>query len=311
MRIERYKPDDAVSWNAFVRASKNGTFLFERGYMDYHADRFRDHSLLVRDERDRLAAVIPGHEDDVHFVSHAGLTFGGVVSGRSMTTPMMLKVFDSACRYLADRGFASWRYKTIPYVYHQQPADEDRYALFRADAKLYRVDVLSVIPMRARIELQERRRRRIKYAERLGLRAHRSTDFAGFWSLLEANLASRHEVRPVHALSEIQLLHARFPEAIRLHLCTEANELVAGVVVYDSPRVAHVQYIAASPRGRETGALDLLLARLIDDEYATREYFDLGSSNEDQGRILNQGLIDQKEGFGARSVAHQFFELLL
>jgi len=36
----------ADEWNAFVAKSKNGTFLFDRRYMDYHADRFSDHSLM-------------------------------------------------------------------------------------------------------------------------------------------------------------------------------------------------------------------------------------------------------------------------
>lgn len=33
--IERYTDAQAGEWNAFVRSSKNGTFLFDRGYMDY------------------------------------------------------------------------------------------------------------------------------------------------------------------------------------------------------------------------------------------------------------------------------------
>ena len=33
--IERYTDAQAGEWNAFVRSSKNGTFLFGRGYMDY------------------------------------------------------------------------------------------------------------------------------------------------------------------------------------------------------------------------------------------------------------------------------------
>ena len=50
--IRRYTADRADEWNLFVAASKNGTFLFDRRFMDYHSDRFRDHSLMVyRDGR--------------------------------------------------------------------------------------------------------------------------------------------------------------------------------------------------------------------------------------------------------------------
>ena len=44
--IVRYTADKAKEWNQFVAESKNGTFLFDRHYMDYHSDRFQDYSLM-------------------------------------------------------------------------------------------------------------------------------------------------------------------------------------------------------------------------------------------------------------------------
>ena len=44
--IQRYTAEKTDEWNTFVAASKNGTFLFNRCYMDYHSDRFKDHSLM-------------------------------------------------------------------------------------------------------------------------------------------------------------------------------------------------------------------------------------------------------------------------
>ena len=80
---------------------------------------------------------------------------------------------------------------------------------------------------------------------------------------------------------------------------------LAGVVVYQSER-AHCQYIAASPDGRAMGALDLLFDHLLNDEYPDM-FFDFGSSHEGGGRTINRGLIEQKEGFGARSVVHEHY----
>ena len=45
--IERYSSQRKVAWDDFVKRSKNATFLFFRDYMDYHADRFQDASLLI------------------------------------------------------------------------------------------------------------------------------------------------------------------------------------------------------------------------------------------------------------------------
>ncbi|HUR80134.1 MAG TPA: GNAT family N-acetyltransferase, partial [Thermoanaerobaculia bacterium] len=80
VRAVRFTPDDAPAWNEFVRASRNGTFLFDRGYMDYHADRFEDRSLLFFDSADRLVAVLPAHRRGTELISHGGLTYGGFVT---------------------------------------------------------------------------------------------------------------------------------------------------------------------------------------------------------------------------------------
>ena len=46
LSVVRYTSDQKIVWDSFVAASRNGTFLFMRDYMDYHADRFTDYSLM-------------------------------------------------------------------------------------------------------------------------------------------------------------------------------------------------------------------------------------------------------------------------
>ena len=58
--IIRYTPDKANEWNKFIAKSKNGTFLFDRNYMDYHSDRFHDYSLLFyREGTSKKTPYIP------------------------------------------------------------------------------------------------------------------------------------------------------------------------------------------------------------------------------------------------------------
>lgn len=54
-----------------------------------------------------------------------------------------------------------------------------------------------------------------------------------------------------------------------------------------------------------------LLSKLLNEVYVDRQYFDFGISNEEEGRYLNEGLVAQKEGFGARAVVHDFYRLKL
>ncbi|MDY3554279.1 GNAT family N-acetyltransferase [Gemmata sp. JC717] len=309
MIVTRYTPDDAPAWDAFVRASRNGTFLLCRGYMDYHRDRFADHSLLVRDPEGALAAVLPAHAAGDRLVSHGGLSYGGFVIGPGMKTPAMLGAFEAVAAYLRGQGFVTFDYKTIPHIYHRQPAEEDRYALFLTGAGLLRRDVLSVVPRGDRLPYQTRRARGIKKAQKAGAAVAEAGACGPYWELLAATLAERFGAEPVHTLAEIELLRARFPRNIRLFTAAAGGELLAGVLVYESERVAHCQYIAASPAGRACAALDLLFDHLLGTVYAEHPYFDFGGSHEDAGRAVNAGLIDQKEGFGARAVAHEQYRI--
>ena len=309
MHVQRYTPADLTAWDAFVNDSKNGTFLLQRGYLDYHADRFADHSLLVHDSAGRLQAVLPAHEEAGQLSSHRGLTYGGFLSGRDMKVPLMLETFEAVLAYLVAHGFRTWLYKTIPSIYHRYPAEEDRYALFLAGAVLSRRDVLTVVNRGVRLPYQERRSRAVSKARKAGLKSDEDGDLAGFWEVLTAHLLERFGVAPVHTLAEIELLHGRFPNNIRLFTCRDHGQVLSGVLIYESPMVAHVQYIASNSEGRKVGALDLIFEDLLNRHYVDQPFFDFGISNEDNGRKVNRGLIDQKEGFGARALVHDHYTL--
>jgi len=305
-----YTPAHKDSWDAFLDAAKNATFLFRRDYMDYHRDRFADHSLMVYQDG-QLAALLPANRAaDGAVVSHEGLTYGGLVVPRAATLREVLACFHACLRHLHERQIATLRYKQIPGFYNPLPDDEVTYALFLLEARLYRRDCAVVVPQTDRLPFQERRRRQIKKAGHFDIRIVPETNLLPFWEhVLMPQLAARHGVRPVHSAEEITLLAARFPENIRQYSAYCGDEIVAGMTIYETPTVAHAQYIAATDAGRKMGALDYLCHWLIDERYRDKRYFDFGICNENKGRVLNQGLLDWKEGFGGRCYAHDFYEV--
>lgn len=308
--VERYSPDSKPVWDNFIRASKNGTFLLLRDYMDYHSDRFEDFSLLIRDYAG-IAALLPANRVGNELQSHGGLTYGGVISSDSMTTPDMLDLFEAMTAFLRGNGFSTLLYKTVPPIYHRIPAEEDRYALFRAGARLYRRDVLTVVPKANRPAVQTRRRRGAAKAKTQGVTVSQSDRWDNYWVILSEHLQVRFGVRPVHTLAEIELLRDRFPDNIKLYVSEADGQMLAGVVVFESLTTAHAQYIVSSERGREIGALDAVFLHLLVETYRDKPFFDFGISNEEQGRVLNRSLIEQKEGFGGRAVVHDFYAVEL
>jgi hypothetical protein len=313
VNVVRYDAGRAREWDEFVARAKNGHFLFRRGYMDYHADRFPDASLMFYDGAGRLVALLPAtpRDEGRTLASHAGLTFGGVVSSDSMKAALMLELFDAMREHLRAAGCARLVYKAVPHIYHRAPAEEDLYALFRAGARLSRRDLSSAIEMNSRLPLSKGRKYSIKLAERSGVEVSESTDFETFMAIEERVLAERHGVRPVHTAAELSMLAGRFPENIRLYAARREGRMLAGVVVYATERVAHAQYISATEEGRETGATDLIISALLDDHYAAKKFFDFGISTERAGTHLNEGLAENKQGYGARAVVYDFYELEL
>lgn len=309
MQVRRYRADLAEAWNGFNARAVNGHFLFDRGFMDYHADRFADASLVVEHEG-ALAALLPLNRSGDEAWSHQGLTFGGLIHD-GVGTQAAMEALDACAAQLQAEGVGVLNYKALPWIYPRSPAQEDLYWLFRRDAPLVRRDVSAAIDYRARGHVSSRRTRGVRRAQKAGLTFQRSGDWAGFWRLLERVLAERHGAAPVHSRAEIELLAGRFPKQIALHTAEVAAELQAGVVMFCSEQVAHAQYIAAGEAGRETGALDGLFDHLIALHASTHRYFDFGISNTDQGRTLNEGLVRQKEEFGASAVMHDVYRIAL
>lgn len=308
MRTERYEPKYKLQWDEFIAKSKNGVFLFYRDYMEYHSDRFADNSIMFFDSNS-LVAVMPANTRDNVLFSHGGLTFGGIISDQRMKTSLMLNMFDVLKQYLKTQGIIKIVYKAIPHTYHSVPAEEDLYALFLHNAKLARRDVSSTISLKEKMAFSKGRKWCIKKSKEQGLEIGRSHDFNAFMGIEEDLLRKKYGVKPTHTADEMQLLASRFPENIKLFTAHKDDEMVAGVIIYESKNVAHTQYIAATDEGKEVYAVDLILDFLINDYYASKKYFDFGISTENNGRYLNEGLIGHKEGFGARATVYDFYEV--
>lgn len=301
-----YRPNLQDEWDEIVRKSKNGTFLHLRNYMDYHADRFFDRSLVFY-EKDKPVAVFPctAHGDSI--VSHGGLTYGGLIYSKDLHATTILNVFQSLGRHYKDAGFQKIIYKPVPHVFHTYPADEDLYCLFRMGARLYRRDLSSVIELKTRPKFSDSRKNTARKAPKAGARFAEIADIEGFHALL-ASVLVKFNSTPVHSIAELELLKSRFPNEIRIFGILLKERLVATTLVFDFGHVVHTQYMASTEEGRALGALDYLLIQLIEEIFPNKQYLSFGISTENQGHFLNEGLIKQKEGFGGRGIIHDFYE---
>lgn len=312
-RIERFNFDqDIKRWNNFLTNAKNSTFLFNRNFMDYHKDRFEDHSLMVYDNKDNLVSCFPANQKNNNIISHAGLTYGSFIFNKKLKLSVIIDVFNSILEYYSDKGFINIYYKAFPRIYNTIPSDEIDYCLFLNQAKLYRRDTAIVINQNDKIKYSGNIRREGKKAEKEGVLIQESEDFNLFWdTILIPNLKDRFGVKPVHSLDEIKLLKQNFPKNIRLYIAKKNNKIFAGTVFFVTKNVAHCQYIGASDEGRQSGALNLIFIKLIDENLRDTKYFDFGIVNENEGKTYNEGMLAWKERMGGRCISHDFYRISL
>lgn len=306
--VSVYSDDDKTEWDAFVSKSRQGTFLFQRPYMDYHRDRFKDCSLMLRQE-DKLRAMLPANISGSTLYSHQGLTYGGLLTDSRVKAVQTADIFKSINAFLRREGITHVVYKAIPWIYHRIPAEEDLYALTNICGARLTVRELSttIIPGRSP-RMEESRRSGLRKAERAGITVGEDNDLHAFYTILDNNLENKYHTRPVHSEAELRLLMSRFPENIRLYMARRNGQPLGGTIIYDTGQVVHTQYISATPEGKAEGALDMLLSWLFTKIYAGRPYIDFGKSTEQAGRVLNTALIFQKEGFGGRGVCYDTYE---
>lgn len=316
MTIKRYSKEDLPVWDAFVRKSRNGTFLFERAYMDYHKDRFADHSLLYYNDKNKLIALLPGNAVGSLYSSHSGLTYGGFVLAPHTRAVEVLNLFSATREYLKSEGFAKWIYKQVPSIYHKSPSEDDEYALWKNGAELVSCNLSTTANLHADFRKMidpDKERKKVR-ALQDGFVVKETDDFSSYWPIVENLLQNKYGTKPVHSLEEITLLHNLFPKQIRCFVAIADEKVEAGVVVYETDEVVHAQYSDTTEYGQAKGAIILIYKYLIDYYQSNRpdiRYFDFGTSNEDGGKYLNTTLNSFKEDFGGRGVAYKTYQITL
>lgn len=84
-RFEKYEDSLEEQWDKFIaEKSINGTFLQSRRFFNYHpAGRFKDVSLVVYNEKNNIAALIPAcnmsRMGKRYFSPPKESTFGGII----------------------------------------------------------------------------------------------------------------------------------------------------------------------------------------------------------------------------------------
>lgn len=310
--VKRYVTGLKEDWATVLANTRNGLFIFDRNFVDYHSHRFTDFSAIAYLD-DNPVALLPASIDlmSAHASSHAGLTFGGVVLRRELRGEVGMCVINAFLDAFKDWGAKTLTIKLLPQVFCTYPSAELDYALWRRGFALVRRDLSSILPLHHSLPFNTLKIRSIKKAKKAGL-VVAVESVAGFHALLKNVLSTQHGVSPVHSLQEMELLASRFPDQIFVRVAARGDEILAGTLIFNYGHIWHTQYLASSEPGRTLGALDLVISSIIEEARVKGvTHLSFGTSTELAGTVLNEGLLWQKESYGARSVVHDFMQAAL
>lgn len=305
--VSRYDPANKLQWDSFVSASPTGHFMFRRDYMDYHSDRFEDHSLLIH-EKGKLVALLPANAVGGELHSHQGLTFGGLIVGPKVLSSASVAITQAVTRHIGEAGFSRAVIKAMPAAFCETAREDLLYGLHHNGWTLFRRDLSSVIDYAANVPYRSSRRRAVQRAREAGMTINSQPDLAQLWAVLSEVLAERHEAAPTHNLDEITTLAERFPNNIRPLTIEYEGRVLGGTVMFLQAQAAHTQYLCVNAEGRSFGGLDFLLDAVITRYREAHRWFSFGISTTEAGEVLNDSLIFHKESFGARGLVHDFYE---
>lgn len=320
LTLKKYEQAHDEEWDHFVAASRNGTFMQQRNFINYHPPgRFIDCSLLVYNSHEKLIAVLPAAEKTAGqkkaFFSYPGASHGGIIVEQKFGTSEALALVPLLIEHCRANNFNAIEIKTVPRIYHHLPSDEIDFALRYHGFFPGSTELATALPLQELTTpseyLVQSTQRNIRKAQRLGVSIKESNDFATFWDVLTGNLRRRHSSQPTHTLAEIMDLTGRYPQSIKLFAAFLQGEMISGTVVFLlNRRVINCFYIASNDQYQHLRSLELLFNELInwgiEKKYA---YLDWGISTENQGLRVNQGLFAFKEKFGGRGVLRESYYL--
>lgn len=310
--IKHYEKSDYDLWNAFVSTTPNATFLFHRNFMEYHEERFEDFSLLVFDNT-KLVAILPANRVGPIVYSHRGLTYGGLVYRSKLKIEKVETILNLLLDYLKSKQVDHFFLHPIPSFYLGKGNAAVDFFLMKRGAQLYRKEMNMVAHLNQEIPISKSKLKHFRRIETLDLQIVQETNFQPFWDqVLVPRLLHKHQTKPVHSLSEIQLLHNKFPENIKQFSVYFENQIIAGVTIFEFEYGIKSQYGATTSLGEKNRALDFLFISIIDIfQKKGKLFFDMGIVNEENEKGYNPGLLTQKEELGCSVHNQDFYKITL
>jgi hypothetical protein len=321
MEIIRYEESYRQRWDAFVEASVNGTFLHMRSFFDHNPkNAVDDHSYLFV-EKNSIMAVIPFnlYTKNDRKILHSSLraTYGGFIVGDEVGALDAVEMLSLLKNEAVSLGVQQIIIRNPFRIFNSNVCDETDYAMWYHGFEILSRELETTIKLgdynTVSGKFNSSTKRNIKRG-RQNLILEESNDYQAYWEVLKKNLSEKHGLSPTHSHPEfMQLIQSVGLEKIKLFTACMEDKIVAGIVLFiPNQKAVHAQYICSDSEFQELRPLNAVIDEIIQWACAKQyQYLNLGTSNFDAGKGINEGLFRFKEGFGGHNVLRETMHLQL
>ena len=327
-RIESYEKKYEQLWDDFVlNKSINGTFLQSRSFLNYHPeDRFEDCSLLIFNQKDNLAAVIPAckdPKDPTCFFSHKGSTYGGIIIDKKHYSGNgLLEIIEVFEQYLMENRYTSVYLKITPDILSIESPALLEYLLYYKKYQQYS-------ELNTYIDLEnyddfiltnfiQGKRTHVNNCLKLGAVCKKigsNVEIELLHEIISSNLR-KYGVIPVHSFNEFILLKEKcVTNNISFFKCVLNDDIIGGAVVFYFPKTKtiHTQYLCSKEEFAKLSPMSFMYySMIVEAKKINYKKISWGVSTENFGRTLNQGLLKNKESYGSTySINKTFYKMCL
>lgn len=300
-------------WDNFIfTESINGTFLQTRRFLKYHPEeRFTDFSVIVL-YKNKIVAVCPGCMNEKReFISHMGSTFGGLVlSSKLYRSKYLFPLLEEFEIFLINNLFTGIVLKLTSDIFSNIGTGLFEYCYQYMGYREY-IELSTYIDFGAYDKeivknFSQGKRTNVSNCIKAGCEYRKITEdkeLEKFYELLCTNL-SKYGTKPVHTLEELYSLKNKIlKNEIEFYGIYLKNQMIAGAMLFlfHNRNAVHTQYLAADMDHSKLSPMTFLCYSIIEDA-RSREFriVSWGISTEERGKIINKGLLESKESYGAQ-----------
>jgi len=311
IKLIEYSDSHKKAWDTLVDSSFNGTFMHTRDFLDYHGDKFLDHSTLFYKD-DKICAVFPAARIDNNLISHPGATVGGLVFNDTVRGADIYEILLLHKNHYKNLNFI---YKSTPVEFQRHAISDDIWGLFRIGAVKTGCEISTILnPLMTNYCYWPDKAAEINsYTNNIVFQAmplHNLEFIQHFWSSVVIPNLQKYEVEPTHSPEDIHYLYSRFPVFIKGLYATykDTDKILGGVIIFRFNKCYHVQYSVTTSKGRALNVLTFLHHYMITNLPSDVHYYNFGKSTEDRGHFLNESLYYYKNGFGGGSMNYDTYQ---